>query len=971
MSSLLSTLWYQYRRVRVPLWVVGVVLAQIIMFAVLLRTPTPAKHMRTIVKQHHTKDNKISHEISQHGAPLILPDIPIKHDVKPLKPIALLIVIFSDRSSYPLRDAVRHTWLQLYLNDPSWKSRVVHKFAIGQPSCLGGGGGGEGHDGDGEGEGVSSCTSDTLDQEKELAQEQQEFGDILRVHENEGAQGTDDAEAHHSRRGDSRMLCAVMDWAADMGDKFSFLMKTDDDVFVRLDLILKELEQGGQKTAWWKGFVWNNMERDDIPEMHAVSRHLFVPPHLPRHTSSELYLLSDDIVHALAYNHLLAYYPTDVLSLAMWLMPYNISVTHDRRFLVDETCADDMMARHGMAPDTMKGMYSNLQNMPDICAGFVTEKCPTCYPCRPDQSHWSFDGMECDAYGARPSRVEAGAVMDEATVAVLSYLPLITCPKGNLEDTQDPTNLLEGGIVSSGPSLSSKWQTYGDVIMERTDTLADHSTGKDQMAMRLTISSLTRTSSFAKQTVFFSPPRDGTLVISAWSRSVDALPTAAARRGDYALIVDIMYDNGEATYGVSLEYQDGTHDWAFNARVFKPLRPVSSVSVSAMLRHHQGTVWFDRVHLAPLGASLCRLKFQAALIDFGPPNAEWKEGGSSDELERDRLWAGPGDTKKKNKDRDQMASKMSLNTPAPEDTGPAPPSLTPPILRLVWMRPTDEFRLRHRRVLESIFTVQPQAKVLVYSDTLPSHFFHLFNTAGYNVHLVRWRYESLPFSAPGSAWLRSIPEHISQTYFHAHLETYHRLAILYQLGGVSSAFDTLLLSHPPPASQEEGVIVTSGPCGKDRAAQDACRTIRIATTSDKSVREEMQGVLTGVVVSSSPKHDLIRRALDMYDTHYDSASPDLATDFITRAYNSLTSEGTQDNMSIKVLPPYVVVPPTPEEIDNMFSSSSSSSKAPSSSLAMCLYEYKTASRHPEGGSVVADILDKVSLSNKPSVDTIY
>lgn len=121
----------------------------------------------------------------------------------------------------------------------------------------------------------------------------------------------------------------------------------------------------------------------------------------PPFTAGALYILSRDVVNAIVGTPgPRLYTKNEDQNLGIWLFPYNIKPIHDRRIQQADVCEDDMIAKHfGDSYEiggTMYDMLNNIENNKRLCAGFKTNLCALCYPCRGKANHWKDWNFDCD-----------------------------------------------------------------------------------------------------------------------------------------------------------------------------------------------------------------------------------------------------------------------------------------------------------------------------------------------------------------------------------------------------------------------------------------------------------------------------------------------------------------------------------------------------------------------------------------------
>ncbi len=107
------------------------------------------------------------------------------------------------------------------------------------------------------------------------------------------------------------------------------------------------------------------------------------------------------------------------------------------------------------------------------------------------------------------------------------------------------------------------------------------------------------------QTVTLHQERPEPIVAAAWSRAEDVTGTPDS---NYALYLDLVYEDGTPLWGQVAPFDTGTHTWQRRQVVVFPDRPVRSLSFHMLLRSHGGKAWFRNPELrtvrTPQGACL-------------------------------------------------------------------------------------------------------------------------------------------------------------------------------------------------------------------------------------------------------------------------------------------------------------------------------------------------------------------------------
>eukprot|EP00744_Colponema_vietnamica_P018470 GILI01026071.1.p1 GENE.GILI01026071.1~~GILI01026071.1.p1 ORF type:complete len:407 (-),score=102.43 GILI01026071.1:31-1251(-) len=173
-----------------------------------------------------------------------------------------LIAVISAPGYAAQRKKCRDTWMNLKRDD----TKIL--FMIGQPQ---------------------EDTENFQTLQKELEVEQRKFGDIVRLN-----------EVEHYKLLTQKMM-AIFKWtAANMS--FDFMLKTDDDSFVFLDVLYDLFERNGYKPeAFYMGRIFgaNTVLRDKRSKWYEAE-HQDLGMHFPPHASGIGYVLSQDLIRWLA-----------------------------------------------------------------------------------------------------------------------------------------------------------------------------------------------------------------------------------------------------------------------------------------------------------------------------------------------------------------------------------------------------------------------------------------------------------------------------------------------------------------------------------------------------------------------------------------------------------------------------------------------------------------------------------------------
>ena len=282
----------------------------------------------------------------------------------------ILVLILSDirPESAALRSSARSSWLGLLP-----VGQVRHFF------CLG--------------------NSDFGLRVSELNREAGQYGDLVRTNVPDGYE-------HLSRK---VFACFVQ--AANVVGAFDFLIKTDHDVFLRLDIIAPELadllflhaaERRGP-LLHWQGFAYHSVPpMRDLSDKNAdVSNTMLT---FPPYTAGVAYILSAALVEELAAIEAPAFLLNEDQTLGVWVEQLvlrggrRVLPVHDIRFQQWDVCNAGQIAHHLMT-DSVRRMtlaISNMQKGKPACAIHVEKPCCLCCDCADSRASW----FRCDERGA-------------------------------------------------------------------------------------------------------------------------------------------------------------------------------------------------------------------------------------------------------------------------------------------------------------------------------------------------------------------------------------------------------------------------------------------------------------------------------------------------------------------------------------------------------------------------------------------
>ncbi|KAF9439001.1 hypothetical protein BGZ76_001896 [Entomortierella beljakovae] len=127
----------------------------------------------------------------------------------------------------------------------------------------------------------------------------------------------------------------------------------------------------------------------------------------------------------------------------------------------------------------------------------------------------------------------------------------------------------------------------------------------------------------------------------------------------------------------------------------------------------------------------------------------------------------------------------------------------------IWTtEPDTTWKHRHYQVIESVFVHNPDATLIIMSNTLPNDFFREYTRQGFKIHVMRFTKELLLrqewyFDSETQDWLRKWEEWSRDgDFFHVHLADYLRIVALYKYGGLYMDMDAVWIRAPGDRNTE-------------------------------------------------------------------------------------------------------------------------------------------------------------------------
>ena len=234
-----------------------------------------------------------------------------------------------------------------------------------------------------------------------LENEAAQFGDILRVLVSDDYQ-------YLSKKVHSCMSIVHALYA----DSYEFLIKTDQDVFLRIDVLEKELSliysehisSSKEPLLHWQGFVYNSMPPwRDLSDKNADTMNPIIM--FPPYTAGVGYILSAALVSELVAIPNPIFALNEDQALGLWMEQRmviggrRVVPLHDIRFQQWPVCYSEQVAIHISASHESKCQLatSNVRNGISLCEGMQLRPCCFCCDCDDSRKSW----FSCDEHGAK------------------------------------------------------------------------------------------------------------------------------------------------------------------------------------------------------------------------------------------------------------------------------------------------------------------------------------------------------------------------------------------------------------------------------------------------------------------------------------------------------------------------------------------------------------------------------------------
>lgn len=240
----------------------------------------------------------------------------------------LFVLIMTSPKGKTKRKAMRETWL----NNKLENFHIKHRFIVG----------------------TKDLNTIVL---KELQEEQNTYADLLFL--------TEHKDSYNALT--IKLLKSLLWVNRNVNTKF--VMKVDDDTFVRLNVLVESLKKRDHlKRLYWGYFRGNSNVKRIGP---WAEKNWFLSDHYLPYALGGGYLISCDLVEYISrVSDMLQIYNSEDVSLGVWLAPVKLNRIHDIRFDTEyksRGCSNEHIVSHKQAPENMYEKFDNLKHNGKLC----------------------------------------------------------------------------------------------------------------------------------------------------------------------------------------------------------------------------------------------------------------------------------------------------------------------------------------------------------------------------------------------------------------------------------------------------------------------------------------------------------------------------------------------------------------------------------------------------------------------------
>ena len=248
----------------------------------------------------------------------------------PDRPLHVVILVLASPNGIMRRNTIRGSWMHDY---SSKRVRVTSKFLLGTLDL-----------------GPEKMTS--------LNQESQQYGDLL-LFEN----------LKDSYYNLSLKVLSGLNWVERELSHFDFLIKTDDDSFIRLEKVTQAyMDMGCPDNLYWGYFNGHGYPE---PVGKWAEKNWHICPHYLPYAMGGGYVFSRRVVRTLAHlSDRLNLYNNEDVTVGSWLGPFNLIRIHDMRFNVESLnhgCNNRYIITHKDTTRDMHDKFKNLRTNHTLC----------------------------------------------------------------------------------------------------------------------------------------------------------------------------------------------------------------------------------------------------------------------------------------------------------------------------------------------------------------------------------------------------------------------------------------------------------------------------------------------------------------------------------------------------------------------------------------------------------------------------
>ena len=165
-------------------------------------------------------------------------------------------------------------------------------------------------------------------------------------------------------------VIASMKWICE-NIVFNYLLKVDDDTFVRVEVLLNKLHLKPTKRLYWGSFSHGS---EIVKSGHWAEKIQYICDKYVSYALGGGYVLSKDLVAYIVHNSdKLKKFANEDVSIGTWLAPLDVNAVHEDNFRMSGDCEERYILLHYATIGDMKKFNESLASNNTLCGVNVIE----------------------------------------------------------------------------------------------------------------------------------------------------------------------------------------------------------------------------------------------------------------------------------------------------------------------------------------------------------------------------------------------------------------------------------------------------------------------------------------------------------------------------------------------------------------------------------------------------------------------